>query len=148
MTSYTILNEIQQLDPEEEHERIVFLSTCYDFPFDTTRALELALFRTFCVPSIASLLDRTGEFHNRPQKRYDDTGIIVSEMLEWGYSSERGTRHGGMFGIRRPLPRRRDIESSDERFDLPHVLGRGSDDQYAGRCVRHNENATTVLLRA
>jgi len=92
MTSYTILNEIQQLDPEEEHERIVFLSTCYDFPFDTTRALELALFRTFCVPSIASLLDRTGEFHNRPQKRYDDTGIIVSEMLEWGYSSERGAR--------------------------------------------------------
>jgi hypothetical protein len=92
MSSFRILEEIQALDPEADHQRIVFLSTCFDFPFDTTRALELALFRTFCVPSISSLLDRTGEFQNHAQKRYDDTDIIVSEMLEWGYASERGKR--------------------------------------------------------
>ena len=74
----TILNQIGALDPERDHERIVFLSTCYDFSFDTTRALEFALFRTFCVPSIARLLDGTGEFRNRAQKRYEDTDIIVS----------------------------------------------------------------------
>jgi hypothetical protein len=89
---YSILAAIQKLDPEKDHQRIVFLSSCYDFPFDTTRALEFALFRTFCVPRISALLDRTGEFQKRPQKRYDDTDIIVSELLEWGYDSERGKR--------------------------------------------------------
>src|SRR5205085_11490612 len=57
---------------------------------DTTRALELALFRTFGVPSISALLHRTGEFERRAQKRYDDTDIIVSELTEHGYDSDRG----------------------------------------------------------
>src|SRR3954469_15022786 len=86
----TILDRIRALDPERDHERIVFLSTCYDFSFDTTRALEFAFFRAFCVPRIARLLDATGEFRHRAQKRYDDTDIIVSEMMEHGYDSERG----------------------------------------------------------
>jgi ER-bound oxygenase mpaB/B'/Rubber oxygenase, catalytic domain len=92
MSRYAVLRAIERLDPEKDHQRIIFLSTCYDFPFDTTRALEFALFRTFCVPSISALLDRTGEFSQRSQKRYDDTDIIVSELLEWGYDSERGRR--------------------------------------------------------
>ena len=85
-----VLDEIGRLDPVRDHQRIVFLSTRIDFPFDTTRALELALFRTFGVPSIAALLHRTGEFERCAQKRYDDTDIIVSEMMEHGYDSERG----------------------------------------------------------
>lgn len=85
-----ILDQIRALDPVADHQRIVFLSTRFDFPFDTTRALEFALFRTFCVPSISELLERTGEFQHRAQKRYDDTDIIVSELMEWGYDSERG----------------------------------------------------------
>lgn len=92
MQRQTILEQIQALDTERDHERIVFLSTCYEFPFDTTRSLEFALFRTFCVPRIAMLLDRTGEFGQRAQKRYDDTDIIISELMEHGYSSERGRR--------------------------------------------------------
>jgi ER-bound oxygenase mpaB/B'/Rubber oxygenase, catalytic domain len=92
MSRYDILHAIEELDPEKDHHRIIFLSTCYDFPFDTTRALEFALFRTFCAPRISALLDRTGEFSKRAQKRYDDTDIIVSELLEWGYDSERGKR--------------------------------------------------------
>jgi hypothetical protein len=87
-----VLDEIQGLDPTADHQRIVFLSTRYDFPFDTTRSLEFALFRTFCVPSIGALLDRTGEFFRRAQKRYDDTDIIISELMEHGYDSERGKR--------------------------------------------------------
>jgi len=85
-----ILDQIRRLDPVRDHQRIAFLSTRVDFPFDTTRALELALFRTFGVPSISALLHRTGEFERRPQKRYDDTDIIVSELMEHGYDSERG----------------------------------------------------------
>jgi hypothetical protein len=86
----TILQRIEALDPVADHERVVLLSKCHEFPVDTTRALEFALFRTYCVPSISGLLDRTGEFANRPRKRYDDTDIIVSELMEWGYSSDRG----------------------------------------------------------
>lgn len=92
MSRYAILREIQKLDPEKDDQCIVFLSSRYDFPFDTTRALEFALFRTFCVPSISALLDRTGEFHHRAQKRYDDTDLIVSQLMEWGYDSEQGKR--------------------------------------------------------
>ncbi len=90
MSQRTILEQIQKLDPVTDHQRIVSLSTRYDFPFDTTRALEFALFRTFCVPSIAALLAGTGEFLRRTQKRYDDTDILISEMMEWGYDSPRG----------------------------------------------------------
>ena len=92
MARSVVLEEILRLDPVSDHQRIVYLSTCFDFPFDTTRALEFALFRTFCVPNVSSLLDQTGEFGNRAQKRYDDTDIIVSELMEWGYDSDRGTR--------------------------------------------------------
>lgn len=90
MTRSARLREILALDPRRDHQRIVHLDVCYEFPFDTTRALEFALFRTYCVPSISALLDRTGEFRRRPQKRYDDTDILISEMMEWGYDSERG----------------------------------------------------------
>ena len=59
-------------------------------PWDTTRALELALFRTFAVPSVAALLDSTGEFAARAQKRYDDTDLILSTIGEVGYDSAEG----------------------------------------------------------
>ena len=92
MAGYAILNEIKTLDPLKDHLRIVFLNTCFEFPWDTTRALEFALYRTYCVPSVSALLDKTGEFAARPQKRYDDTDIIISELMEWGYDSDRGKR--------------------------------------------------------
>lgn len=84
------LRTIQTLDPERDHQRICYLLAGYEFPWDVTRALELALLRTFCVPSIAKLLDRTGEFKHRPQKRSDDTDLIVSVILKWGYDAPRG----------------------------------------------------------
>lgn len=90
--SRSYLDEILTLDPERDHQRIVHLDACFEFPFDTTRALEFALFRTFCVPSVSALLEKTGEFLVRTQKRYDDTDLIVSELMEWGYDSERGRR--------------------------------------------------------
>ena len=84
------LRAIASLDPVADHQQIVRLSTRCDFPFDTTRSLELALFRTFAVPGISALLDRTGEFARGPQKRYDDTDIIISELIEHGYDTNRG----------------------------------------------------------
>jgi hypothetical protein len=102
------LEEILRLDPLADHKRIVHLHVCYEFPFDTTRSLEFALFRTFAVPSIAQLLDSTGEFAQRAQKRYDDTDILISAMLEHGYDSEIG---------RRALRRMNQIHG---RFEIAH----------------------------
>jgi len=86
------LQEIRGLDPVADHRRIVYLDVCFEFPWDTTRALELALFRTFAVPSIAALLDSTGEFGRAAQKRYDDTDLILSTIVEAGYDSDQGKR--------------------------------------------------------
>jgi dephospho-CoA kinase len=61
------------------------------YPWDITRALELALLKTFCVPSISALLSRSGEFEQRPRKRYDDTGLMVAELLRQGPDSAVGT---------------------------------------------------------
>jgi len=77
------------MNPKDAHA-IVRRLACFDFPFDTTRALEFALFRTFCVPRIAALLDHTREFGRFAQKRYDDTDLLISEFVENGYDSERG----------------------------------------------------------
>jgi hypothetical protein len=86
------LREIERLDPVADHQRIVYLDTCFEFPFDTTRSLELALFRTFAVPSVGALLDSSGEFSHRAQKRYDDTDLILSTIVEHGYDSREGRR--------------------------------------------------------
>jgi mpaB/rubber oxygenase-like protein len=86
------LREIRTLDPERDCRRIVFLDTFHEFPFDTARALELAFFKTFASPTIAQLLDATGEFTERGQKRYDDSDILISAFSEEGWDGELGRR--------------------------------------------------------
>ncbi len=87
---FSIRDYILTLDPIRDHQQICYLSTCYDFPWDYTRALELALFRTFGIAKGTPLLVSTGEFINRTRKRYDDTVLILGEILEHGYDSPRG----------------------------------------------------------
>ena len=91
MSRFSTLRQIEVLDPEQDHIQICHLIAGYEFPWDVTRSLELALLKTFCIPSITQLLERTGEFVQRPQKRYDDTGLIVSELMKFGYESDRGS---------------------------------------------------------
>jgi hypothetical protein len=90
MSRYSVLDEIRTLDPERDHQRIAYLDAMYEFPWDTTRSLEFALFRTYAVPRSSALLQHTQELVVRTQKRYDDTVLILSEALEHGYDSERG----------------------------------------------------------
>jgi hypothetical protein len=90
MARSNVLEEIASLDPEREFARISYLSICFDFPWDVAHALDLALLKGSCVPSISGLQARTGEFVERTQKRYDDTLLILAELLESGYDSERG----------------------------------------------------------
>lgn len=83
-------DQLDQMDADADHQRIVRITGTLEFPWDMKRALELALFRTFAVPRISGLLARTGEFARRPQRRYDDTTILIAEFVEHGYDSPRG----------------------------------------------------------
>lgn len=90
MQRFERFHAIQQLDPVRDNCEICRQLAGYEFPWDMTRALEIALFRTFCVPSIATLLDRTAEFHQHSQKRYDDTGLMISLILKLGHDTPEG----------------------------------------------------------
>jgi ER-bound oxygenase mpaB/B'/Rubber oxygenase, catalytic domain len=87
---YDTLRLIESLDPETEYWRIHRLHALQEFPWDVTRALELALYRTYAVATVGELLDRTGEFRLRTQRRYDDTALLLGEVLEHGFDSDRG----------------------------------------------------------
>ncbi|MFC5910625.1 oxygenase MpaB family protein [Streptacidiphilus monticola] len=86
----TWLRRIQELDPERDFEEIYRISCAYEFPWDTTQALGMALYRTYAVPAIGGLLARTGELTRRPQKRYDDTVLLLDASLEHGLDSPAG----------------------------------------------------------
>lgn len=87
---------IKQLNPEKDHWQIVRLALFCEFPWDATRALELALFKTYAVPSISKILHGTRELEHHTQKRYDDTDLILSLIVE------NGLEHGeGKFALER-----------------------------------------------
>lgn len=65
------------LDPENDWVEIYALAVGHEFPWDSARATELALFRTFAVPEIGELLFRTRAFTEQTQKRYEDTTIVI-----------------------------------------------------------------------
>lgn len=80
---------LRTLDPARDWLTIYRIHALVEFPWDTARALELALFRTYCVPSIGRLLAQTREFITRPQLRYEDTSLLLAAVLAEGFS-ERG----------------------------------------------------------
>jgi hypothetical protein len=80
----------EALEPVRDRDEIARHVSTYDFPWDTVQALSFALFRTYAVPSIGRLLDETGEFTTRVQKRYDDTGLLLEEVQRHGLTSSRG----------------------------------------------------------
>lgn len=138
MPRFANLRRISSLDPVTDHEEIVRISAGLEFPWDYQKSLELALFRTYCVPTISGLLDRTGEFERRPQKRYDDTAVLMAELVEHGYDSPRGRealrvvnrQHG-----------RYDISNDDMLYVLSTFIYDPIDwlRQYGWRPPTHNE---------
>jgi len=89
-TRFAIRDENNRLDAASDHQRIIANLSTYEFPWLITRALEFALFRTYAVPSISALLAQTRQFTRHGQRRYDDTALIIAEISEYGYDSERG----------------------------------------------------------
>ena len=83
-------DEIHRLDAEDDCVRIIQILTSHEFPWDMGRALGIALYRTYAVPSVGSLLGRTDEFTGRTQKRYDDTALILGNMMRHGFEPGKG----------------------------------------------------------
>ncbi len=83
-------DRIAELDADRDHAEIARLLAVHEFPWDTLQSLSFALYRTYAVPSIGKLLDETAEFTERVQKRYDDTGMLLEEILEHSLQDPRG----------------------------------------------------------
>ncbi|KUL35068.1 peptidase [Streptomyces sp. NRRL F-4489] len=115
MRRYDWLREIRRLDPERDFLRIYRITVTHEFPWDVTRALELALYRTYAVPGIGRLLAATGELTDRAQKRYDDTVLLLDTIVEHGFRSDDGRT-----AIRRinGMHRAYDIGNDDMRYVL------------------------------
>jgi hypothetical protein len=76
--------------PDEDYLPIFRQAFDAAFGWEVHRALELAIFHTFAAPSISTVLDQTGEFAHRGQKRYDDTVALLREIAVDGPVSPRG----------------------------------------------------------
>ena len=74
-----------RLDPQRDFIEIYAKVVAHEFPWDMNQALGFALFRTYAVPGIGRLLDETGEFTQRPQKRYDDTALLLEPPNRLGF---------------------------------------------------------------
>ncbi|MBV9830722.1 MAG: DUF2236 domain-containing protein [Marmoricola sp.] len=133
----------EQLDPVRDRREITLHVAAHDFPWDNLQALSFALFRTYAVPSIGRLLDETGEFTGRVQKRYDDTGILLEEVQKHGFGSTRGRsavrRINQMHGMY-------DISNDDFRYVLSTfvVVPKRWMDDWGFRSLTPNEVAATT----
>ena len=86
---YANLERIRRLDPETDFDEIAYITSRYEFPWDYVQGTGIAFLRDYGVPSIARLLDRTGEFEHHGIKRYDDTLLIGEEATVEGINSPR-----------------------------------------------------------
>lgn len=92
MPNPAVAAEIAALDAVRDCQRIVHLLVSYEFAWDITRALEVALFYTYGSASVSRLLDRTREFSDHGQKRYDDTRLLIAHFMESGWERGPGAR--------------------------------------------------------
>ncbi|MDP1540505.1 MAG: oxygenase MpaB family protein [Moraxellaceae bacterium] len=83
--------EIAALDAVNDCQRIVQLLVQYEFAWDITRSLEIALFYTYGSATVSGLLDRTGEFAKHGQKRYDDTRLLIAHFMDGGWDGPIGS---------------------------------------------------------
>ncbi|AYN42619.1 DUF2236 domain-containing protein [Streptomyces dangxiongensis] len=147
MKRFERLGRIRRLDPVTDASEIYRISVTLELPWDYTRALELALYRTYAVPSIGRLLARTAELTDRTQKRYDDTSLLLDTIVEHGFTAEQGRT-----AIRRinQMHRSFDISDDDMRYVLSTfvVVPRRWIDTYGWRRLsRHEVVATTEYYR-
>lgn len=131
------------LDPETDYREIYRNAVAHEFPWDMNQALSFALFRTYAVPGIGALLDATGEFTQRVQKRYDDTALLLEEPAEKGFDDPDARA-----AIRRinQMHRAYDIPAHEMRYVLSTfvVVPKRWLDAYGKRPFTENELRASV----
>ncbi|MBM0275504.1 oxygenase MpaB family protein [Micromonospora tarensis] len=112
---YANLNRIRSLDPERDYLDIYQTMLRYEFPWDMKLGLNLAFNRSFSIPAIAAVHIATGELTEHTQKRIDDTGLLMYEMVLNGFEQPRGRD-----ALRRvnQIHRQYDISNDDFRYVL------------------------------
>jgi len=60
-----------------------------EFPLVHRISLELAIFRTYAIPSISKLLMNTKKFISKPGLRYDDTDLLIREIIDNPFPLDR-----------------------------------------------------------
>ncbi|MGW2210838.1 oxygenase MpaB family protein [Streptomyces sp. NPDC001781] len=143
MKRFERLDQIRRMDPVADAPEIYRLSAAFEFPWDYTRALELALYRTYAVPAIGRLLADTAELTERPQRRYDDTALLLDAVMEHGFGAQEGRT-----AIRRinQMHRSYDISDDDMRYVLSTfvVMPRRWIDTYGWRRLSEHEIVATT----
>ena len=88
MARFDILHEIERLDPERDHQRIVHLSFGFDFSWDSIRSLEIALYRTYCVPSESVSLNFR-KIEVSYQRRLPDGTLADAAKAGWDLAANK-----------------------------------------------------------
>lgn len=140
---YARLELLQSLDPESDCDRICNLSMDYEFPWDYSFSLGLAVFRTYGVPTISSVLAATGELEQRTIKRLVDTSLLLRQIFV-GLSTEKGRnaiRH--LNRIHAPYS----ISNSDYLYTLSSfvITPRRWIDRYGWRPLSETEVGASVV---
>lgn len=132
-----------RLDPATDYVEIYRNVVSHEFPWDMNQALSFALFRTYAVPGIGRLLDETGEFTGRVQKRYDDTALLLEPPTRLGFESPEAKS-----AIRRinAMHRAYDIPNDQFRYVLSTfvVVPKRWLDDYGKRRLTANEVEASV----
>jgi hypothetical protein len=87
---YANLARIRTLDAEQDYLQIYQAMVRYEFPWDLKLGLTLAFNRSFSTPAVAAVLTGTSELIDHAQKRIDDTGLLMYELVLNGFDTPRG----------------------------------------------------------
>src|SRR4051794_19573004 len=132
------------LDPATDFVEIYRNLVMHEFPWDMNQALSFALFRTYAVPGIGRLLDRTGQFTTDVQRRYDDTALLLEPPTRLGFDHPEARA-----AIRRinAMHRAYDIPDHEFRYVLSTfiVVPRRWLDDYGKRPLTPHEVEASVL---
>lgn len=132
-----------RLDPATDFVDIYAKVVGHEFPWDMNQALGFALFRTYAVPGIGRLLDQTGEFTRRTQKRYDDTALLLEPPTRLGFDDPEART-----AIRRinQMHRAYDIPNHEFRYVLSTfvVVPKRWLDEFGKRPLTPNELEASV----
>lgn len=87
------LERVRALDPAVHHREIMRIMAGHEFPWDFHRSLvDMVFLRSLAAPRLAGLIAAQGYLEAATQKRYDDTAIMMIELVRNGYDGERGAR--------------------------------------------------------